>query len=95
MGRIRKSRRGWFVRLLDRLDDRVTGPVNADARRRGWTVRYLLGSRAIEYRDPVRGRRSPCDRCGGSGLDGARRCSPCDGCGVVARRPVDLLRRTS
>ncbi len=95
MGRIRKSRRGWFVRLLDRLDDRVTGPVNADARRRGWTVRYLLGSRAIEYRDPVRGRRSPCDRCGGSGLDGARRCSPCDGCGVVARRPVDLPRRTS
>lgn len=83
-----RRRTGWIRRLVDAIDDHVTGPIDDDARRRGWTARRLPRSRTIEYRDPIWDRRRFCDACSGIGLDGARPCPTCDGSGVVTDQPV-------
>ena len=82
------ARRGWWTRLLDRIDERVSGPIDDDARRRGWTVTVLPGTRTHVYRDPRWDRRRVCEACEGSGRDGARPCPPCDGTGVITEQPV-------
>jgi hypothetical protein len=82
------SRNGWWTRLLDVIDQRVSGPIDADARRRGWTVGVLPGTRTHVYRDPRWDRRRLCEDCEGSGRDGARPCLLCEGTGVVTLQPV-------
>lgn len=84
----RRPRTRWWTRLLDAIDGRISGPIDDDARRRGWTVVVLPGTRTHVYRDPRWNRRRLCDRCSGSGCVGARPCGPCDGTGVVTDRPV-------
>lgn len=75
--------RRWWTCLLDRIDERVSGPIDEDARRRGWTVTVKPGTRTHVYRDPRWDRRHRCDGCAGTGCDGARPCDRCDGTGVV------------
>jgi hypothetical protein len=84
----RSPRNGWWTRLLDMIDERVSGPIDADARRRGWTVSIRPGTRTHVYRDPRWDRRRICEECGGSGCAGARLCPPCDGTGVITEQPV-------
>ena len=72
-----RPRNGWWNRLLDRIDDRVSRDIDDDARSRGWTVTVVPGTRTHEYRDPRWDRRRLCDECAGSGLDGARPCAFC------------------
>jgi hypothetical protein len=76
-------RNGWRKRLLDLIDDRVSGPIDDSAQSRGWTVRVLPGTRTHEYRDPRWDRRRACEECDGTGCDGARECGACAGDGVV------------
>ena len=83
----RSPRNGWWTRLLDMIDERVSGPIDADARRRGWTVGVKPGTRTHVYRDPRWDRRRLCDECAGTGCEGARPCAWCDGTGVVTDRP--------
>lgn len=84
----RNPRIRWWTHLLDRIDERVSRPIDDDARRRGWTVTVLPGTRTHVYRDPRWDRRRVCEHCGGSGGDGARPCPPCEGTGVVTDLPV-------
>ncbi len=84
----RSPRNGWWTRLLDMIDERVSRPIDDDARRRGWTVTVLPGTRTHVYRDPRWDRRRLCEHCGGSGCEGARPCPPCGGTGVLTDRPV-------
>lgn len=79
---------GWWNRLLDLIDERIGRPIDDDARRRGWTVRVVPGTRTHEYRDPRWERRRLCEHCGGTGCDGARPCTPCAGSGVITAQPV-------
>jgi hypothetical protein len=87
----RSPRIRWWTRLLDLLDERISEKVDDDARRRGWTVTVLPGTRTHVYRDPRWDLRRLCGRCAGSGCDGARACAPCDGTGVVTDQPVDAI----
>jgi hypothetical protein len=86
--RDRPPRTRWWTRLLNLIDERVSGPIDDDARRRGWTVMVLPGTRTHVYRDPRWDRRRLCDHCAGAGCDGARPCLPCDGTGVLTDQPV-------
>lgn len=74
--------------LLDRLDDRVSAPIEASARARGWTVRRLAGTRTIEYRDSRFDLRRLCPGCEGTGLEAAGPCPACDGDGVITTQPA-------
>jgi hypothetical protein len=73
----------WITRLLDRIDEWATAPIDDDAQRRGWTVARRPGTRTHTYRDPRWDRRHICDGCAGSGAEGAWQCPVCDGTGVV------------
>lgn len=84
----RGPHRQWWTRLLDLIDERVSRPVDEGARRRGWSVSVLPGTRTHVYRDPRWDRRRLCDHCAGSGCEGARPCAPCDGSGVLVDLPV-------
>jgi hypothetical protein len=81
-------RNGWWKRLVDLIDRRVSEPIDDDARSRGWTVRVVPGTRTHEYRDPRWDRRRLCDLCDGTGRSGARPCDACDGTGVITTQPV-------
>ena len=83
-GRI--PRNGWWTRLLDMIDERVSRRIDDDARRRGWTVTVGPG-RVHTYRDPRWDSRHACEECRGTGCLGARPCDWCDGVGVVTERP--------
>jgi hypothetical protein len=83
----RFPRRSWWTRLLDRIDTRVSGPIDDDARRRGWTMTVRPGTRTHVYRDPRWDRRHACEECAGTGCEGVRPCGWCDGTGVVTDRP--------
>ena len=85
-GRLPRIR--WWTRLLDVIDERVSGPIDDDARRRGWTRHTRPGTRTHVYRDPRWDHRRLCDVCEGSGREGARPCPPCDGTGVITEQPV-------
>ncbi len=87
----RPARTRWWTRLLDLLDERVSTGIDDDARRRGWNVTVLPGTRTHVYRDPRWDRRRLCEHCVGTGRDGARPCPPCDGTGVVTDQPVDAI----
>jgi hypothetical protein len=78
---------GWWARLLDKIDERFSGPIDDEARRRGWTVTVRPGTRTHVYRDPRWDRRRRCEECAGTGCAGARPCPWCDGTGVVTDRP--------
>jgi len=84
----RSPRTRWWTRLLDMIDERVSAPIDDEARHRGWTVMVLPGTRTHVYRDPRWDRRRLCDHCSGSGLEGAQPCRPCDGTGVITDQPV-------
>ena len=84
----RDPRTRWWTRLIDMIDERVSGPIDDDARRRGWEVYTLPGTRTHVYRDPRWDRRRLCDHCRGSGCEGAQPCGPCDGTGVTTDQPV-------
>jgi hypothetical protein len=87
----RPARTRWWTRLLDLLDERVSTGIDDDARRRGWNVTVLPGTRTHVYRDPRWDRRRLCEHCSGTGCHGARPCPPCDGTGVVTDQPVDAI----
>lgn len=84
----RPPRNWWWTRLLDRIDERVSRPIDDDARQRGWSVYVLPGTRTHVYRDPRWDRRRVCEQCRGVGSEGARPCPQCDGTGVVTDQPV-------
>jgi hypothetical protein len=51
---------GWWARLLHKIDERFSGPIDDEARRRGWTVTVRPGTRTHVYRDPRWDRRHRC-----------------------------------
>lgn len=86
--RRRLPRDRWWTRLVDTFDEWISGPIDDDARRRGWTVTVLPGTRTHVYRDPRWDRRRLCEHCSGGGCEGACPCGPCGGTGVLTDQPV-------
>jgi hypothetical protein len=81
--RDRPPQPAWWGALLDLIEDRLAGRADAAARRRGWAVRIVPGTRTYEFRDPRWDRRRPCIDCDGLGRTGAQPCLWCQGTGVV------------
>ncbi len=69
-------RRGVFRRFLDKIDDRISNPIDDDAR--GFSVTVIAGTRTHRYRDDAGWDRrqlfgecfgdGPCHMCGGVGV---------------------------
>ena len=75
-----------IIRLgLTRLEQRLFGDLDAQARHDGWQVTRLHHGFGRRYRDPRFDLLSSCPGCAGSGSIAGRPCEPCRGTGRVAR----------
>jgi hypothetical protein len=82
-------RKVWVIPIirvaLTRLERRLFGDLDAQAKHDGWQVTRLRHGLARRYRDPRFDLLSACPACAGSGSTGGQPCEPCRGTGRVAR----------
>jgi hypothetical protein len=75
-----------IIRLgLTKLEQRLFGALDAQAKHDGWQVTRLHHGLGRRYRDPRFDLLSRCPDCAGSGSIDGQPCEPCRGTGRVAR----------
>lgn len=70
---------------LTRLERRLFGDLDAQAKHDGWQVTRLRHGLARRYRDPRFDLLSACPACAGGGSVDGQPCEPCRGTGRVTR----------